>query len=165
MTRARRLDAVRKARAFASWLMVTGQLTVDADVLGRLDVRLGGVAANYCPEAHAWFVAACERLGTRPGDVSIQWNALVKVTALTGTPPDLVGDADFVAARSAIVPAYIAGDLPESGRGMASHFHRLQLTLFHAGRLTSLARTMKSIARWKQWRRSGTPYRCGCRAA
>jgi integrase/recombinase XerD len=152
MTRARRLDAVRKARAFASWLMVTGQLTVDADVLGRLDLRLGGVAANYCPEAHAWFVAACERLGTRPTDVSIQWNALVKVTALTGTPPDQVGDADFVAARAAIVAAYRARDLPESGRGMASHFHRLQLTLFHAGRVTSLARTMKdppvSVTGW-----------------
>jgi integrase/recombinase XerD len=152
MTRARQLDAVHKARAFASWLMVTGQLTVDAYVLGRLDLRLGGVAANYCQEAHAWFVAACERLGTRPADVSIQWNALVKVTALTGTPPDRVGDADFIAARAAIVAAYRARDLPESGRGMASHFHRLQLTLFHAGRVTSLARTMKdppvSVTGW-----------------
>ena len=152
MTRARQLDAVHKARAFASWLMVTGQLTVDADVLGRLDLRLGGVAANYCQEAHAWFVAACERLGTRPADVSIQWNALVKVTAVTGTPPDRVGDADFIAARAAIVAAYRARDLPESGRNMASHFHRLQLTLFHAGRVTSLARTTKdppvSVTGW-----------------
>jgi integrase/recombinase XerD len=152
MTRARRLDAVRKARAFASWLMVTGQLTVDADVLGRLDLRLGGVAANYCPHAHAWFVEACERLGTRPGDVSIQWNALVKITALTGTSPDEVGDTDFVVARAAIIEAYMARDLPESGRGMASHFHRLQLTLFHAGRLTSLARPTKqapvSVSGW-----------------
>ncbi len=152
MTRARQLDAVRKARAFASWLMVTGQLTVDADILGRLDLRLGGVAANYCPQAHAWFVDACARLGIREGDVSIQWNALVKVTALTGTPPDQVDDADFVAARTAIVDAYIARELPESGRGMASHFHRLQLTLFHAGRLTSLARPLKrppvSVSGW-----------------
>ena len=152
MTQASRLDAVRKARAFASWLMVTGQLTVDADVLGRLDLRLGGVAAHYCPDAHAWFVGACERLGTRPSDVSIQWNALVKVTALTGTPPDQIGDAEFITARTAIVAAYMARDLPESGRGMASHFHRLQLTLFHAGHLTSLARTTKcppvSISGW-----------------
>jgi hypothetical protein len=93
MTRARRLDAVAKARAFASWLMVTGQLRVDADVLGRLDLRLGGVAANYCPDAHSWFVEACEQIATRPADVSIQWNALVKITAITGTPPDHVNCA------------------------------------------------------------------------
>ena len=102
MTRTRRLDAVRKARAFASWLMVTGQLRVDADVLGRLDLRLGGVAANYCPHAHRWFVEACDQIGVRPADVSIQWNALVKITAITGTPPDQVGDTEFASARSAI---------------------------------------------------------------
>ncbi|MGA3253661.1 MAG: hypothetical protein ABSD32_05870 [Mycobacterium sp.] len=90
MTRARRLDAVAKARAFASWLMVTSQLRVDADVLG---LRLGGVAANYCPDAHSWFVEACEQIATRPADVSIQWNALVKITAITGTPPDHVNCA------------------------------------------------------------------------
>jgi site-specific recombinase XerD len=152
MTRARRLDAVSKARAFASWLMVTGQLRVDADVLGRLDLRLGGVAANYCPEAHRWFVDACDQIATRPADVPIQWNALVKITAITGTPPDLVGDTEFATARCAIVAAYVARDLPDSGRGMASHFHRLQLTLFHAGRLTSLARPAKrppvSVSGW-----------------
>jgi integrase/recombinase XerD len=143
MTRARRLDAVAKARAFASWLMVTGRLRVDADVLGRLDLRLGGVAANYCPEAHQWFVEACEQIEIRPADVSIQWNALIKITAITGTPPNLVGDTEFATARNAIVAAYAARDLPDSGRGMASHFHRLQLTLFHAGSLTSLARPAK----------------------
>ncbi len=152
MTRAQRLDAVRKARAFASWLMVTGELVVDAEILGRLDLRLGGIAHTYCPDAHAWFVDACERLGTRPADVAVQWNALVKVTALTGTPPDQIGDREFAAARTAIIEAYAGRRLPQSGRGMASHFHRLQLTLFHAGRLDSLARPMKrqpvSVTGW-----------------
>lgn len=46
MTRARRLDAIRKARSFASWLMVTGQLTVDADVFGRVYLRLGTAARD-----------------------------------------------------------------------------------------------------------------------
>ena len=41
MSRARQLDAIRKARSFASWLMVTGQLTVDAEVFGRVYLRLG----------------------------------------------------------------------------------------------------------------------------
>lgn len=140
MSQARRLDAVCKARAFASWLMVTGQLVVDADILGRLDLRLGGVAAKYCPDAHYWFVDACGRIETRPADIAVQWNALVKVTAITGTSPEQVGDAEFVPARTAIVAAYRARELPQAGRSMACHFHRLQLTLFHAGRLTSLAR-------------------------
>jgi integrase/recombinase XerD len=140
MSQARRLDAVCKARAFASWLMVTGQLVVDADILARLDLRLGGVAAKYCPEAHRWFEGACGRIETRQADIAVQWNALVKVTAITGTPPDQVGDTEFVPARTSIVAAYKARELPQAGRSMASHFHRLQLTLFHAGRLTSLAR-------------------------
>jgi len=152
MTPAGRLDAVRKARSFASWLMVTGRIVVDAGILGRLDLRLGGIARLHCADAHAWFVDACERLGTRPDDIAIQWNALVKVTALTGTPPDRVGDREFASARSAIVAAYAARILPGSGRGMAAHFHRLQLTLFHAGHLDSLARPMRrqpvSVTGW-----------------
>lgn len=145
MTQTRRLDAVRKARSFASWLMVTGQLVVEPAVLGRLDLRLGGIARNYCPDAHAWFIGVCERLGIRPGDISIQWNALVKVTAITGVAPDEIGGDEFASARAAIIGAYAARELPESGRGMASHFHRLQLTLFHAGRLDSLARPTKRL--------------------
>jgi len=152
MTPTRRLDAVTKAPAFASWLMVTGRLVVDAEILGRLDLRLGGIARVHCPAAHAWFVEACERLGTRPADIAIQWNALLKVTALTGTPPDRIGDREFASARTEIIAAYAARRLPQSGRGMAAHFHRLQLTLFHAGRLDSLARPSKhppvSISGW-----------------
>ncbi len=49
LSRARQIDAVAKARAFSSWLMVTCQLTVSADVLGRLDLRLGNAGRNYCP--------------------------------------------------------------------------------------------------------------------
>jgi integrase len=146
MSRVRQLDAIDKARSFCSWLMVTGQLVVDPVVLGRLELRLGGVARHYCPEAHAWFSSQCERLGTSPGDISLQWNALVKVTAITGTPPEEVGDAQFAAARQAVVAAYIGRELPESGRGMAAHFHRLHLTLFHAGRITNLTRPRRKAS-------------------
>src|SRR5881394_4276043 len=56
LSRARQIDAICKARAFTSWLMVTSQLTVTAHVLGRIDLRLGIAARNYCPDAHRWFV-------------------------------------------------------------------------------------------------------------
>jgi integrase/recombinase XerD len=49
MSRARQLDAIGKARSFASWMMVTGQLTIDADVLGRVCLRLGTSARTFCP--------------------------------------------------------------------------------------------------------------------
>ena len=140
LSRARQIDAVAKARAFSSWLMVTSRLTVSADVLGRLDLRLGNAARNYCPDAHAWFVAACQRIGTSPADMALQWNTLAKITAITGVAPDEVAGTDFESARTAIIDAYVARGLPQSGRNMAAIFHRLQLTLFHAGRLDTHTR-------------------------
>lgn len=160
LSRARQLDAVRKARGFASWLMVTGQLIVEADVLGRVDLRLGNAARQFCPDAQASFVEACERLSVAPSDVTLQWNALAKVTAITGILPDRVGDQEFEFARTAIIDAYTARDLPESGRNMASIFHRLQLTLFHAGQLDTHKRPARrepvSVTGWsgslRAWR-------------
>jgi len=140
MDRSRRVDAIRKARSFASWMMVTGRLRIDADVFGRVDLWLGVAARAFCPDAYAWFVAVCEGLGIRVGDIRLQWNTLAKVTAATGVPPDDVGDREFDLASAAIVAAYVARGMPESGRNMASIFHRLRLTLFHAGRLHSFRR-------------------------
>ena len=97
MSRARQLDAIGKARSFASWMMVTGQLTIDADVLGRVYLRLGTSARAFCPDAHAWFLDACGRIDVRAGDIALQWNALAMITAVTGVPPDEVGDSDFEA--------------------------------------------------------------------
>ena len=70
----------------------------------------------------------------------LQWSTLAKITALTGTPPDAIGPAEFERARTAIVDAFIARGSPCAGRNMAAIFHRLQLTLFHAGRLDTCAR-------------------------
>ena len=42
------LDALHKGRYFASWLMVTGRLKVDATVSNDLDLQLGAVARAYC---------------------------------------------------------------------------------------------------------------------
>lgn len=148
----RQVDAVRRAPAFASWLFVTGQLTVDADVLGRLDLRLGRAARNFCPDGHAWFAEACARLGIRAGDVALQWNTLAKITAVSGTAPDQIRGDEFDRARAAIVAAYLARGRPRSGRNMRAIFHRLQLTLFHAGRLDThkrpVPRAPVSITGW-----------------
>jgi hypothetical protein len=99
LSSARQVDAICKARAFASWLLVTCQLTASADILGRVDLRLGNAARNYCPNA-------CERLGINPNDIALQWNTLAKLTAITGTPPERISTAEFEAARTAIIGAY-----------------------------------------------------------
>ncbi len=135
MSRALQLDAIGKARSFASWLMVTGQLTVDADVFGQVYLRLGTAARIFRPDAHRWFVEACRRIGVGDADLKIQWNSLALVTAVTGVPAECIGDDEFEVASRAVIDAYVARDKPESGRNMASVFHRLRLTLFHAGRL------------------------------
>ena len=152
MSRAEQIDAIAKARSFVSWLLVTTQLTISADLLGRLDLHLGHAARSYCREALAWFTDACAVLGTTDADASLQWNALAKVTAVTGTPAQQIDTTAFQAARAAITGAYVARGTPSSGRNMASIFHRLQLTLFHAGTLDShrpiRARESVSITGW-----------------
>jgi integrase/recombinase XerD len=152
MSRARQLDAIAKARSFASWMMVTGQLTIDADVLGRVYLRLGTSARSFCPDSYAWFLDACDRIDIRAGDVALQWNALAMITAVTGTAPEEVGNQQFELGSTAIIDAYVARGKPESGRNMAAIFHRLRLTLFHAGRLDSHRRRRRrppvSVTGW-----------------
>lgn len=140
MTLAEQVDAAAKARSFASWLMVTTQLTISTDMLEHLDLRLGFAARSHCPDAHTWFVEACRRLDVQAGDISLQWNTLAKVTAITGVPLQRVDTVTFESARSALIDAYTARGLPSSGRNMASILHRLQLTLFHAGTLQTHTR-------------------------
>jgi len=137
LSRSEQADAIGKARSFASWLMVTGQLNVSAEIFGRVDLWLGNAARIFCPAAHLWFVQSCERLDTKPGDVALQWNTLAKVTAMTGTAPDQITEREFERARTALIDAYVARGLRASGRNITSVFHRLRLTLFHAGRLAT----------------------------
>lgn len=49
LSRPYQLDAICKARSFASWLMVTGQLTVHADVFGHVYLWLGNAARTLLP--------------------------------------------------------------------------------------------------------------------
>src|SRR5438270_13761831 len=60
------VDAIGKARSFASWLMVTGQLTVSAEVLGGVGLWLGHAARIFCPGCDAWLVRSCGSRGTAP---------------------------------------------------------------------------------------------------
>lgn len=129
-------DAIGKARSFASWLLVTGQLTIRADLMTDTDLRLGMVARGHCPGTYAWFIEAAERLRLQPDDVGLQWNALMKATAITGVAPQRLTDQDFATARDEIVTAYARRGMTSSGRNMSAIFTRLRLTLFHEGQLT-----------------------------
>ena len=143
--RAQQVEATRQAPVFAAWLMVTGQLTVTADVLSRVNLQLGMAACHACPDAHTWFVAAAERLGMGSVNTMRQWAALAKITACTGTAPDAVGPAEFTRARTAIVDAFVARRSPNAGKSIAAAFYRLQLTLFHAGRLDTYTRAQTRV--------------------
>ena len=128
------VDAVGKARSFASWLMVTGQLTVYAECSdgGFVARRVAGSSARQprvvCPPASG---SVRGRATSRSNGTP--WS---KVTAMTGAAPDQIR-REFERARAALVAAYMARGLRASGRGMTSVFHRLRLTFFHAGRVTT----------------------------
>src|ERR1700739_3686226 len=54
LTAEQQLDAVVKARSFTSWLMVTGRITVDAELLSRSDLRAGVPARSFCAAGYRW---------------------------------------------------------------------------------------------------------------
>jgi len=145
---AQQSDAITKARSFVSWLLVTGRLTIAAELMTDVDLRLGVVARGHRRETYAWFVAAGEQLRLPPSDVALQWNALMKATAITGISPDRLRDQDFEEAREAIIGAYVNRGMPGSGRNMSAIFTRLRLTLFHCGQLNApkRARTKPLVA-------------------
>ena len=138
LTAEQQLDAVAKARSFTSWLMVTGRITVDAGLLSRSDLRPGLPARRFCGPDYHWFTATCSRIGISSRDTAAQWNILAKVTAITGAPPCAVTDEHFDAARVAMTTAYARRGKPTAGSNVAAVFHRLRLTLFHAGRISTL---------------------------
>ncbi|MBA3292349.1 MAG: tyrosine-type recombinase/integrase, partial [Geodermatophilaceae bacterium] len=147
-------DAVGKARSFVSWLIVTGQLTISADLMTHVDLRLGVVARGYLPSIHAWFVDAGAQLRASNADIALQWNALMKAAAVTGLSPDRLTDNDFDRAREAILAAYVNRGMPSSGRNMSAIFTRLRLTLFHCGQLNAPKRRSTkdpiTVSGWSQ---------------
>ena len=138
LTAEQQLNAVAKAPSFTSWLMVTGRVTVDAELLSRTDLRPGLPARRFCATDYHWFTATCSRIGISSRDTAAQWNMLAKITAITGVSPCAVTDEHFDAARVAMTTAYARRGKPSAGCNVAAVFHRLRLTLFHAGRISTL---------------------------
>jgi hypothetical protein len=68
--------------------------------------------------------------------------------------PDRVGDGEFIQARAALLNAYRQRGMAASGQNLTAVFHRLQLTLFHAGQLSGLMRPDRpesiSVTGWTQ---------------
>ena len=113
LTAEQQLDAVAKAPSFTSWLMVTGRITVDAELLSRSDLRPGLPARRFCAPDYHWFTATCSRIGISSRDTAAQWNILAKITAITGAPPCAVTDEHFDAARVAMTTAYARRGKPQ----------------------------------------------------
>ena len=161
LTAEQQLDAVAKAPSFTSWLMVTGRITVDAELLSRTDLRPGLPARRFCATDYHWFTATCSRIGISSRDTAAQWNILAKITAITGVSPCAVTDEHFDAARVAMTTAYARRGKPTAGSNVAAVFHRLRLTLFHAGRISTLRPpTVKppvSVTGWAHGRQRDSP--------
>jgi integrase/recombinase XerD len=152
LTAEQQIDAVAKARSFTSWLMVTNRITVDAELLSRTDLRPGLPARQFCATDYHWFTETCSRIGISSRDTAAQWNILAKITAITGTPPRAVTDKRFDAARLAMTTAYARRGKPAAGKNVAAVFHRLRLTLFHAGQISTLRQpTVKPSASVTGW--------------
>jgi integrase/recombinase XerD len=138
LTAQQQLDAVVKAPSFTSWLMVTGRITVGAELLSRSDLRPGLPARRFCATDYHWFSETCARIGISSRDTAAQWNILAKITAISGTSPRAVSDEHFDAARVAMTTAYARRGKPTAGKNVAAVFHRLRLTLFHAEQISTL---------------------------
>jgi integrase/recombinase XerD len=140
LTADQQVAVIAKARSFGSWLMVTGRIQASASLVSQLNLHLGNAARLFRPSEYRWFVSLTDDLRIGDVDVAAQWNVLAKITAITGVPPERVHDQQFVTARTALLRAYRDRGLAASGRNLAAVFHRLQLTLFHAGHLSGLGR-------------------------
>ena len=154
------LEPMRRARPFVAWQLVTGRLTATAEFLAFADLRIGLTARKHLPDVHEWFVSATRRLDATAQDTALQWNAVCKIAAMSGCRPDHVDTDAFVAARAQIAEAYKRRGRPEAGRNVRAIFHRLQLTLFHAGKIDSLARpASKPSVTVSGWDPIPQPYR------
>jgi integrase/recombinase XerD len=142
---------ISHAAPFASWLIVTGRLRVDARFVVAVGLRLGHAASLYQPLAYECFRQAAARLETRSADVRLQWHALVLLAAAVGRTVDQVDDEAFNCGRSAVLAAYRERDRRNAGRNPSAILHRLQTTLFHAEIIETIARPRKPRVRETGW--------------
>ena len=88
LTAEQQIYAVAKAPSFTSWLMVTGRITVDAELLSRTDSAArtaGTVVLRRRTTIGSAKPAPASVFPVR--DTAAQWNILAKITAITGVPP------------------------------------------------------------------------------
>jgi hypothetical protein len=145
------LVKVSHAAPFASWLIVTGRLRVDARFVVAAGLRLGHAASPYQPLAYERFRQAAARRHIRSADVHLQWHALILLAAAVGLTVDQVDDEAFSIGRTALLAACRARDCRNAGRNPSAILHRLQTTLFHGGMIQTLARLPKPGVRVTGW--------------
>ena len=84
--------------------------------------------------------------------MALQWSTLAKITAVTGATAEAVTTVDFEFARAQFIDAFQLRGTPAAGRNISSIFHRLQLTLFHVGRIDGYRRSSSkppvSVSGW-----------------
>jgi integrase/recombinase XerD len=140
------------AAPFASWLIVTGRLQVNARFVVAVGLRLGHAAALYQPVAYERFRQAAAPLETRPADVRLQWHACVLVAAAVGRTVDQIDDDGFTHGRAELLAAYRERGRRNAGRNPSAILHRLQTTLFHGEIIETIARPRKPGIRETGWR-------------
>jgi integrase/recombinase XerD len=134
------VDAINKARSFASWLIVIGEIQVSAPVLVAVDLRLSIPARAHCADEYAWFTEIYRILRTPNGDMQAQWAVAVKIAAVAGATVRALTTEGFLTARDDILAAQRARGMGPSARNFAGIAGRVQLALFHAGVLDAPVR-------------------------
>ena len=109
-------------------------------LLGGTDLRLGNAARLFCPPTTAWFIEICARLGISGAERGIAVeHAGCKITAITGATLERSPTTTSTPLAAAMTTAYAdrrrdrarAAPWPRNSTGC-------ELTLFHAGSLTTL---------------------------
>jgi hypothetical protein len=143
-------------RRLMAWLIVTGRMRPTAEYLIASKLRVGKVAAWIHREFHARFREVAAELGFDPKSAELQWWAVAKVAALTGTAPERLTKAQLDAAREQLIAATVRlqPEHPIRARPLTTRLHGAETTLFHAGVIDAPPRKRhpdKSAAGAQQW--------------
>lgn len=151
-------------RRLVAWLIVTGRVRPTAEYLIASKLRVGKVAAWVHREFHGRFLQVAAELGFDPKSAELQWWAVAKVAALSGTPPERLTNARLDAGRKQLIAAtrQLHPDHPLRVRPLTTRLHGAEATLFHAGVIDTPPRKRhpdKSAVRAREW--AAVPPRLG----
>ncbi|MHB1891551.1 MAG: tyrosine-type recombinase/integrase [Acidimicrobiales bacterium] len=144
-----------KERRVIGWLIVTGRVQPSPDYLVACRPYLGEIAARHQATFHERFRAASSELGFDPTVSRLQWSALVKVAACSGTTPEQLTASSIEKGRAMLVAA-IRRRRPESHaeKALSAALFGAQTTLFHLGVLDTPPRKSnrnRSAERAAEW--------------